>query len=423
VADEKDIDFSNYDYSDADSPQAYEHDEEQIIDYDTNASQNYVGDQAVLNGNAYNGVTIDDDNGAVVLSSAHQVTLNATKGLEVIRLSDGKVLIFLDSTTGDATFAGTLSGAAGTFSGTVDADSLLITPKSGLLGDLSFDAAQLQYVVRIYNSADGALTLESKDKLNNYITKPLRHVTINSLITTLFGAIEIGSVASGATTDKLTIFNTGDAFILQSGDTNDIFNAGNVVWRSQDGQNLGKMHFLGTSYADLKGIISIYDDTGTANDMITLNASGANYLIFNGEIRPDTDNTRNLGNATTRFKQLYAGTTTINTSDEREKQQIGAIPDEWLDAWSEVEFVRYKFNDAVAEKGEPNARWHIGVIAQRIEQAFINHGLDAFTIGLLGFDEWIDENGETQNRYSIRPDECQFMEMALMRRELKKITG
>ncbi|MCP3017949.1 tail fiber domain-containing protein [Cupriavidus basilensis] len=149
---------------------------------------------------------------------------------------------------------------------------------------------------------------------------------------------------------------------------------------------------------------------------------------------------------------MYAGTGTINTSDEREKQDINPISDDVLDAWSDVQFVQYRWRDAVESKGDA-ARKHIGVIAQRVHEAFAARGLDAFSYGLLCFDEWhdafedipatyddtgaVDENGApvlslaepakrvqtvvAGNRWGIRADECLFLEAALMRRELNRL--
>jgi hypothetical protein len=162
-------------------------------------------------------------------------------------------------------------------------------------------------------------------------------------------------------------------------------------------------------------------------------------ILFSGIVRPTADNTYNLGTAAKRWKEVYAGTGNINTSDEREKEEIGAIPDSWLDAWGDVEYCRFKFSDAVrtkAEKGE-TARWHVGVIAQRVQAAFSAHGIDAFEIGLLCYDEWndqfekeLDDRGELTgrlilatpagNRFGIRADECLFMESAYLRRALQR---
>lgn len=154
---------------------------------------------------------------------------------------------------------------------------------------------------------------------------------------------------------------------------------------------------------------------------------------------PGVDNTQKLGDSSFRWSQLYAGTSTINTSDAREKQQASAIPDEWLDAWGEVGWCRYKLNDAVAAKGD-DARWHLGALAQQIQAVFEAHGLDALTIGLLCFDAWdaveaqeemVGEDGEVLiqarvaraagDRYGLRYDECFAIEAAYQRRRLDRL--
>lgn len=149
---------------------------------------------------------------------------------------------------------------------------------------------------------------------------------------------------------------------------------------------------------------------------------------------PISDNTYTLGNASYRWKQLFAGTTTISTSDERLKQGIESVPDAVLDAWGEVEFYRYKFNDSVAEKGFAAARYHTGMVAQRIANVFTAHGLNAADYGLLCFDEWeaepaeLDEDGQivtpakaAGNRYSLRYEECLCMEAAYQRRRADRM--
>ena len=152
------------------------------------------------------------------------------------------------------------------------------------------------------------------------------------------------------------------------------------------------------------------------------------YQLTNTFFAPNSDNTRALGQASPRrWSTVYAGSPSINTSDSNFKTEISEIPDSWLDAWEDVNYVRYKFKDAVAQKGLSGARWHVGHIAQDIHEKFQVHGLDAFEIGMLCYDKWeehIDADGKTVPSgeiWSIRPDECQFMEMALTRRTLNRL--
>lgn len=151
------------------------------------------------------------------------------------------------------------------------------------------------------------------------------------------------------------------------------------------------------------------------------------FAFRTNDFAPFSDNALALGSASLRFSVLNAGTATINTSDERLKQQIAPIDDACLRAWSNVEYMQYKFNDAVEAKGD-GARWHFGVIAQRVKEAFEAEGLDAFAYGVLCYDEWSeeletkDEEGNVQqpylaagNRYGIRYEEALVLEATLMR--------
>lgn len=165
------------------------------------------------------------------------------------------------------------------------------------------------------------------------------------------------------------------------------------------------------------------------------NASGTTYGVavesFYPSFQPSPDNTMKLGNSSNRWTTVYATTGTINTSDERLKEQIKPIDDAALRAWEKVEYVQYKWKDAIEAKGD-GARWHFGVIAQRVKEAFESEGLNAFEYGLLCYDEWDaqtedkDENGhitrqaqEAGNRYGVRYEEALALECAYLRSKLK----
>jgi hypothetical protein len=175
---------------------------------------------------------------------------------------------------------------------------------------------------------------------------------------------------------------------------------------------------------DIRSIVA--GPAGSAqNASLTIN--GSQVMTVSGGPRPTADNSATVGAAAMRFSEVFSTNGTINTSDENEKQQIGTIPDEWLDAWGEVQWCRFKFNEAVDRKGS-EARWHIGLVAQQIEAVFDAHGLDAFEIGILCFDEWDDEFDEEGNqtqvagsRYGVRYSEAQALEAAWVRRQLSRL--
>ncbi|APO67254.1 peptidase S74 family domain-containing protein [Rhizobium gallicum] len=175
-------------------------------------------------------------------------------------------------------------------------------------------------------------------------------------------------------------------------------------------------------------------------------------LATSGSVTPGEDNTQNLGTGSLRWAQLFAGTATINTSDERLKREIEAITELVLDAWGDIEWCQYRFTD-----GE---RLHFGLVAQRVKAALEKHGLEAFELGLLCYDEWGDvyedvyeerevlvplfnadgiETGEywkdveivptgekrlatpAGNRYGLRYEECFAVEVAYQRRRMDRI--
>ena len=153
-----------------------------------------------------------------------------------------------------------------------------------------------------------------------------------------------------------------------------------------------------------------------------------------GAFRPGTDNSYQIGYVNYRIKQLFAVSGTINTSDAREKTDPSKISDAMLDAWGDVHLVMFQWLHAVQQKGDSLARWHTGVIAQQVRDAFVLHGImDADSTdspwGGLCYDEWEaspevlnEEGGVIQpervagNRWGIRADQCLFLEAAYQRR-------
>lgn len=168
-------------------------------------------------------------------------------------------------------------------------------------------------------------------------------------------------------------------------------------------------------------------------------------------ICPGRDATQQLGSSSFRYSTIFASTGSINTSDEREKQNIIKPDEALMRAWGRVNFRVFQFKDAVEKKGA-DARLHVGVIAQEVKAAFESEGLDANRFGLLCYDEWEDEyetvevvdtpevlneQGEVitpaithvekrlitkaGNRYGIRYEEALALECAYLRWELKQI--
>lgn len=123
---------------------------------------------------------------------------------------------------------------------------------------------------------------------------------------------------------------------------------------------------------------------------------------FGGNTQPDTDNTFNLGGSSYRWATVYAATGTINTSDEREKQDIAALSDAEKRVAVKLKGLirKFKFRDAVAAKGV-EARIHVGVVAQDVAKAFESEGLNANDYGVFCCDEWPEQPEKRDGKGNI----------------------
>jgi hypothetical protein len=210
------------------------------------------------------------------------------------------------------------------------------------------------------------------------------------------------------------------------------------VWYATS--ELGSLTEQAQTYAGI-GLVGMANDAfGTAGDIVFYARKATGYgnlpteafrITWNSIVRPGSDNAQNLGSASYRWGTVYAGTGTINTSDERQKELISDIAPAVLRAWGRVKYQQFKFKDAVHKKGD-GARWHFGLVAQRVKEAFEDEGLNAFDYGLLCYDSWEDEHQldfnedgdivgkrelitEAGDRYGIRYEEALALECAYLR--------
>lgn len=166
----------------------------------------------------------------------------------------------------------------------------------------------------------------------------------------------------------------------------------------------------GNTNTAIKGICRLYAMTDGSDTV------GQGLNVTYDACYPSKNNALSSGTTTHRWKAVYAVNGTIQTSDENLKEEIGEIPEAVFKAWENVKFVQYKFKDAVKEKGA-KARYHIGLIAQRIVAAFEAEGLDAFAYGLVCRDA-LEDGGEI---LSLRYDECLSLECAYERNRFDEI--
>lgn len=200
-------------------------------------------------------------------------------------------------------------------------------------------------------------------------------------------------------------------------------NTGYHVFYNAAGSRLGYLGYSTTSM----GIVQ------DGNLPVQFNVNGGVRIYLNRvassyALEPGADNTQNLGSGSVRWATVYAGTGTINTSDEREKTEIRDITEQEKLVAQEIksQIKCFKFIDAVAQKGD-KARLHFGVIAQQVKLSFENHGLNPFAYGILCYDEWeeqpevINDKGDIVqhyhaegDRYGVRYDELMIFMLSVL---------
>jgi hypothetical protein len=178
--------------------------------------------------------------------------------------------------------------------------------------------------------------------------------------------------------------------------------------------------FLCPRFSEQRQRFRTFHDFGFCGygSFVPFNASASRLLIDNTQTSPGGENLYTLGSATKRWSTVYAGTGTINTSDEREKTFLDIEQAESDCAKALKGMMRkFKFNDSIEDKGE-DARIHYGVGAQSVITKMEEFGLDPMEYAFICYDEWeevlgqLDKDGNiiteyvpAGNRYGIRYEE------------------
>jgi hypothetical protein len=224
-------------------------------------------------------------------------------------------------------------------------------------------------------------------------------------------------------------------------------NGGTVSIVSADGNGFSTYDFLDNNL-NRKASVGY----GYESNRLNIGIEGSTWSYRTSSFSPNTDNAYSIGTASNRASEIFAGTGTINTSDQRVKSSVASASDTLLDAVGSVPIHTFQFTDAVEKKGSDAARFHAGVIAQEVASAFQAKGLDAARYGLFCHDTWqgeyetvevvnqeevVDDEGNVVtprvthteqrlvtaagDRYGIRYEELLMLECARLRRELQRV--
>jgi hypothetical protein len=185
------------------------------------------------------------------------------------------------------------------------------------------------------------------------------------------GRLVFSTTADGASspTERMRIESSDSVIFFQNGSSKIKMNSTPSIW--SDGR--AGIHF------------------GSPASLVAADSSGI-----------PVDNSISLGLGGYRWSVVYAATGTINTSDANQKQDVSGLSQAELQVASAVKQLvkKFRFKDSVDAKGD-NARIHVGVIAQEVEQAFADADLDPRRYGMFCEDELEDGS----KRLGIRYDE------------------
>ena len=180
---------------------------------------------------------------------------------------------------------------------------------------------------------------------------------------------------------------------------------GNIVMilnrKSSDGEVL-ELRKNDTGFAQFK----VTDGDNLSIDCTSTNHAGLTFAadsILPRRGGANADNVIDLGSSGDRFDDVFATNGTIQTSDQNEKQDIASLTTAEMTAAKAISklFKTFKWQDKVAAKGDA-ARKHAGVIAQEVQTAMTDAGLDAADYAFWCSDTWTNDDGTSQTRLGIR---------------------
>jgi hypothetical protein len=225
---------------------------------------------------------------------------------------------------------------------------------------------------------DTSITADTDDQID-FKTGGSDRVTIDSSGNLLVGTATTAGVIGGSSVAGSYLAPDGGLFASRSGDAvahlNRQTSDGEIIEFRKDGTTVGSIGNNGARFFISSTSHGLYfGNTAT----LPANGSGA-----------PTDNTYDFGVSSYRWDDIYATNATIQTSDQNEKQQIASLSSAEITAAKAISklFKTFKWNDKVEAKGDA-ARTHTGVIAQQVETAMTDAGLDAGDYAFFISTDW-----------------------------------
>jgi|13_taG_2_1085334.scaffolds.fasta_scaffold43711_2 hypothetical protein len=213
------------------------------------------------------------------------------------------------------------------------------------------------------------------------------------------GNVHVGKTTTGISTAGLSLRGDADVaqFTRDGGEPielNRLTSDGPLIIFYKDSTQVGN---IGSSSTSGKVFI-----TG-GNVGITFTSNGRGHPTNSSGV--GLDNSMDWGQAEFRFDDIFATNGTIQTSDQNEKQDIASLTTAEMTAAKAISklFKTFKWKDKVAAKGDA-ARTHSGVIAQEVQTAMTDAGLDASKYAFWCSDTWWEADGDTYHTAEEAPE-------------------
>jgi hypothetical protein len=173
-----------------------------------------------------------------------------------------------------------------------------------------------------------------------------------------------------------------DDFVMQ---LNRMNSSGDILGFRKDGSTVGSIGSNAGAHLTM----------GSGDTGLLFNAATDKIHPWNMTTQGIRDNAVDLGVSVSRFDDIYATNGTIQTSDRNEKQDIEVLSDAETRVAQACKGLlrKFRWQDAVAEKGD-DARIHFGIIAQDLQNAFTDEGLDAGRYAMFISSTWWETQTE-----------------------------
>lgn len=320
------------------------------------------------------------DISSTIVQQLEQITLSVENGetSSTISLMLGETLISSEEITmsGVVTFQGLESGTTtidGSWieTGTITADQ--IAADSITLGKL--DEELLNTVNDAYSMAEDAeyLAGEAADVVSGWCYKSTTYIDGSKIMTGTVQASELlGGTVGLLDEDEYMVGELTLTDASSSGYAVDLTSYAALRLVAEDGNlYLGNKSYGTTNYLAL---------------------DGEDVFIRAGSFYP-TGEGADLGNSSYAWNAVYSYTDTIQHSDRNVKNSIEELPEKYLEMLGSIVPVRFKLNNGTS------GRFHVGFIAQEVEEAMAAAGIDSQEFGGFVKDKDADGNDVYMLRY------------------------